>query len=128
VVFAREIFLVYRGWMGVVAPLEILRRSVVVYSAGVNVPGLAGRLALVALPVLTVAGLAALVVRRGWSTLAVLACLGALPLLAVILGSATGRALYNERYLIVITPAYLALAGLGLAYSCRAFVVRPVVL
>jgi hypothetical protein len=126
--FARQVFLVYRGWMGVVAPLEILRRSAVVYSVGLGVDGTAGRLALTVVPVLALAGLVVLGARRQWLLLATVICLGALPLLAVIVGSATGRALYNERYLIVVTPAYFAVAGLGLAWLCRPLLVRPLAL
>jgi hypothetical protein len=128
VVFARQIFFVYRGWMGVVAPLEILRRSAIVYSVGLGVAGTAGQLALVVVPLLAVAGVLVLGSGRRWVHLITILCLGALPLLGVIAGSATGRALYNERYLIVITPAYLVVAGVGLAFVGRPFVVRPLAL
>lgn len=38
-----------------------------------------------------------------------------MPFAVVIAGALLGRLLYHERYLIVVTPAYFALAGSGLA-------------
>lgn len=126
VVFARHIFLDYHGWMAVVPPLEIVRRSVETYSLGTGVDGVPGRLALAILPGFAVAGLAALAWRGQGRWIVVLLGLGVLPLIAVMAGSATGRPLYHERYLIVITPAYVVIAGAGLAFLCRRIVTRPV--
>ncbi len=119
VIFAHAIFLTYRGWMDVVSPLDILRRSVVAYSIGDGVGGAFAAYALFVLPALAFVGILSLVVGRQWRWLATLGCVGALPLAVVIAAALIGRPLYHERYLIVITPAYSVLAGLGLAWLGR---------
>jgi hypothetical protein len=118
-VFAREIFLGYRGWATIVPPLEALRRSAVEYSVGDGVTGSAASLALAVLPGLALLGLVVLAAGRRWRSVAVLVSLAVLPFVVVVGGILTGRPLYQERYLIVVTPAYFALAGVGLAFLSR---------
>src|SRR5262249_11999965 len=125
--FARRIFLAYRGWAEIVPPLVALRQSAIVYSVGEGASGDARRLALLVLPCLALVGLAELAVGRRWRPAAVLLGLAILPFVVVIVGSATGRPLYQERYLIVVTPAYFALAGLGVAFVSRWLVARMLV-
>jgi 4-amino-4-deoxy-L-arabinose transferase-like glycosyltransferase len=119
VISARTLFLTYRGWERVVPPLEALDRSLVTYSVGQGVEGNVGSLALTVLPCFALVGLVALAVGRHWRPGAVLLGLGVLPLAAAIAGTLAGRPLYEERYLIVVTPAYFALAGWGLAFLSR---------
>lgn len=124
VVAARRLFLTYRGWQTVVPPLEALRQSVVTYSVGAGVSGTAATLALGILPGFALIGLATLAASRRWRSVAVLLGLSILPFSVLVASTVTGLALYEERYLIIVTPAYFVLAGGGLAFLSRWLVPR----
>jgi hypothetical protein len=115
--FARRIFASYRGWMDLVAPAEIASRTIEAYGFGVT-----GRLDLLArwtLPFLALLGTWMLCASGRWRLALAVVSVGVLPLVLVMGGALVGRPLYHERYLIVITPAYLTLAGAGLALLGR---------
>jgi hypothetical protein len=112
--------------MELVTPADALRRSFVAYSLGDGVAGPAAGLALYVLPFFALVGFASLAIGRRWQWIGLLLCVGILPLAAVVIGEMTGRPLFHERYLIVITPAIAALAGYGLAAISRTTIGRVV--
>jgi hypothetical protein len=121
VIFARQIFASYRGWMDLVGPVSIVSRTIESY--GFSVPGRLELLARWTLPVLALLGAWTLGASGRWRQALAVASIGVLPLILVMGGALVGRPLYHERYLIVITPAFLTLAGAGLALFGRARVV-----
>lgn len=117
VIYALPLLTTYRGFYpDPVTPIEMLRRTLVTYAAGQQVDA-AGKA--LALAVLALACLGCVFAWRRNSMAAVVGGLGVAVPLAIAAAAFTVRPMFEERYLVVLAPAYLLLAAFGTAAVWR---------